>query len=91
MDQSSYVGIFYFLDSPFEYQVGYIDEFDFSYEIFNSCDTEFVPADLLAIFSDLGQLRRLCPHKSLRAAPSVFGMENFHKLWSCYQLNFPLK
>ena len=44
MDRSSYVGIFEFLDSPFEQKFSDLDEFDFSYEIFNYYDTEFVPA-----------------------------------------------
>ena len=49
MDQSSYVGIFEFLDSPFEQQVSDPDEFDFSYEFFNSCDTKFVPTDSISL------------------------------------------
>ena len=43
MDWSSYVGLFESLDSSFEQQVSDPDEFDFSYEFFNSYDTEFVP------------------------------------------------
>ena len=43
MDRSSFVGLFEFLDSPFEQQVSDPDEFDFSYRFLNSCDTEFVP------------------------------------------------
>ena len=42
MDWSSYVGLFEFFESPFK-QVSDPDEFDFSYEFFNSCDTKFVP------------------------------------------------
>ena len=49
MDRSSYFGIFYFLDSPFEQQVSNPHEFDFSYEFFNSCDTEFVPTDSISL------------------------------------------
>ena len=49
MDRSSYVGLVEFLDSPFEQQVSDPDEFDFSYEFFNSCDTEFVPADSISL------------------------------------------
>ena len=33
------------MDSPSEQQVSDPYEFDFSYEFFNSCDIEFVPAD----------------------------------------------
>ena len=49
MDWYSYVGIFEFLESPFEQQVSDPDEFDFSYEIFNFCDTKFVPADSISL------------------------------------------
>ena len=42
---SSYVGLIESLDSFFEQQVSDPDEFDFSYEFFNSCDTDFFPAD----------------------------------------------
>ena len=44
MDRSSYVGLVESFDSSFEQQVSDPDEFDYSYEFFNSCDTEFVPA-----------------------------------------------
>ena len=49
MYQSSYVGLVEFLDSPFEQQVSDPDEFDFSYEFFNSCDTEFFLADSISL------------------------------------------
>ena len=49
MDQSSYVGLFEPLDSPFEQQVSDLDEFDFSYRFLNSCDTEFVPAEPISL------------------------------------------
>ena len=49
MDQCSYVGLFEFLDSPFEQRVIDPDEFDFSYEFSNSCDTEFVPIDYISL------------------------------------------
>ena len=49
MDRSSYIGIFDFLNSPFEQQVSDPDEFYFSYEFFNSCDIEFVPADSISL------------------------------------------
>ena len=42
---SSYVGLVESFESFFEEQVSDPDEFDFSYEFFNSHDTEFVPAD----------------------------------------------
>ena len=48
MDRSSYVGIFDYLDSPFEQQVNDPDEFDFSYEFFKSYDTAFVPVDCIS-------------------------------------------
>ena len=48
-DLSSYVGLIESFDSPFEQQVNDPDEFDFSYEFFNSCDTEFVPADSISL------------------------------------------
>ena len=34
---------------PFKQQVSDLDEFDFSYEFFDSCDTEFVPADSISL------------------------------------------
>ena len=37
------------MDSPFEQQVSDPDEFDFSYEFFNSCDIEFVPVDSISL------------------------------------------
>ena len=48
-DFSSYVGLVESFDSFFEQQVSDPDEFDFSYEFFNSCDTEFVPADSISL------------------------------------------
>ena len=48
-DLSSYVGLVESLDSPFEQQVSDPDEFDFSYEFFNSCDIDFVPADSISL------------------------------------------
>ena len=45
MDRSSYVGLFEFLDSPLEQQFSDPNEFYFSYEFFNCCDIDFVPAD----------------------------------------------
>ena len=48
MHRYSYVGIFEFLDSPFEHQVGDPNEFDFSYEFFNSHDTKFVLVDSIS-------------------------------------------
>ena len=45
-DLSSYVGL---VESSFEQQVSDLDEFDFSYEFFNSCDIEFVPADSISL------------------------------------------
>ena len=44
-DLSSYVGLVKSFDSSFEQKVSDPDEFDFSYEFFNSYDTEFVLAD----------------------------------------------
>ena len=49
MGRSSYVGLFEFLDSPLEQQVSDPNEFDFSYEFFNSCNTEFVPIDSISL------------------------------------------
>ena len=49
IDWSSFVGLVEFLDSPFKQQVSDPDEFDFSYEFFNSCDTEFVPTDSISL------------------------------------------
>ena len=37
------------MDSPFEQQVSDPDEFDFSYDFFNSCDIEFVPTGSLSL------------------------------------------
>ena len=42
-DLSSYSHLVESLDSSFEPQISDPDEFDFSYEFFNSRDTEFVP------------------------------------------------
>ena len=47
--QSPYVGLVESFDSSFKQQVSDQDEFDFSYEFFNSCDTEFVPADSISL------------------------------------------
>ena len=44
MDWSSYFDLVESLDSPIEHQVSDPDEFDFSYEFFNFCHIEFVPA-----------------------------------------------
>ena len=46
---SSYVGLVESFDSSFEQQVSDPDEFDFSYEFFNSCNTEFVPTDSISL------------------------------------------
>ena len=48
-DLSSYVGLVESFDSFFEQQVSDPDEFDFSYEFFNSYDIEFVPADSISL------------------------------------------
>ena len=48
-DISSYVGLVESFDSSFEQQVNDPNEFDFSYEFFNSCDTEFVPIDSISL------------------------------------------
>ena len=48
-DLSSFVGLVESFDSFFEQQVSDLDEFDFSYEFFNSCDTEFVPTDSISL------------------------------------------
>ena len=37
------------MDSPFHRQVSDPDEFYFSYEFYNSCDTEFVPTDSISL------------------------------------------
>ena len=49
-DLSSYVGLVECFDSSFEQQVSDPDEFDFSYEFFNSRDTEFVLVDSISLF-----------------------------------------
>ena len=49
MDRSSYVGLVDFLDSSFEHQVSDPDEFDFSFEFFNSFDTEFSLVDSISL------------------------------------------
>ena len=46
---SSYVGLVESLDSSFEQQVSDSDEFDFSYEFFDSLDIEFVPTDSISL------------------------------------------
>ena len=46
---SSYVGIVESFYSSFKQQVSDPDEFDFSYEFFNSCDIEFVSADSISL------------------------------------------
>ena len=48
-DLSSYVGLVESFDSSFEQQVSDPDEFYFSYEFFNSYDTEFVPTDSISL------------------------------------------
>ena len=48
-DLSSYVGLVESFGSSFQQQVSDLDEFDFSYEFFNSCDTEFVPTDSISL------------------------------------------
>ena len=57
MDWSPYVCIFESLDSPFKQQVSDPDEFDFSYEFFNSYDIEFVPADSISLVDFCSLLR----------------------------------
>ena len=49
MDRSSYVVLVESFDSSFEQQVSDPDEFYFSYEFFNSYDTEFVPTDSISL------------------------------------------
>ena len=49
IEWSPYVGIIESFESSFEQQASDPDEFDFSYEIFNSCDTEFVPTDSISL------------------------------------------
>ena len=49
MDQSSYFCLVESFDYSFEQQVSDPDEFDFSYEFFNSRDTEFVLADSMSL------------------------------------------
>ena len=46
---SSYVGLVESFDSSFEQEVSDPDELDFSYEFFNSHDTEFVPANSISL------------------------------------------
>ena len=48
-DLSFYVGLVECFDSSFEQQVSDLDEFDFSYEFFNSRDTKFVPTDSISL------------------------------------------
>ena len=48
-DWSSYVDLVESFDSYFEQQVSDPDEFDFSYEVFNSCDTDFVSTDSISL------------------------------------------
>ena len=48
-DLSSYVGLVEFFYSFFEQQVSDPDEFDFSYEFFDSLDIEFVPTDSISL------------------------------------------
>ena len=55
---SSYVGLVESFDSSFEQKVSDPDEFDFSYEFFNSHDTEFVPANSISL-ADFRFLLRL--------------------------------
>ena len=49
MDQSSFVGLVEFLDTPFKQQVSDPDEFDFSYEFFNSYDIDFFPTNSISL------------------------------------------
>ena len=49
IDRSSYVGFVESLDSLFKQQFIDPNEFDFSYIFFNSCDTEFVPANSISL------------------------------------------
>ena len=46
---SSCVGLVESFHSSFEKEVSDPDEFDLSYEFFNSCDTEFVPANSISL------------------------------------------
>ena len=46
---SSYVGLVESFDSSFEQQVSNLNEFEFSYEFFNSCDIEFVPTNFISL------------------------------------------
>ena len=46
---SSYVDLVESFDSSFEQQVSDPNEFDFSYEFFNSYDTELVPTDSISL------------------------------------------
>ena len=48
-DLSFYVGLVESFDSSFEQQVSDADEFDFSYEFFNSYDTEFVSSYCISL------------------------------------------
>ena len=48
-DLSFYDGLVESFNSSFEQQVNDLDEFDFSYEFFNSHDTEFVPIDSISL------------------------------------------
>ena len=48
-DLSSYVCLVESFYSSFKQQVSDLDEFYFSYELFNSCDTKFVPTDSISL------------------------------------------
>ena len=47
--RSPSIGLVEFSNSPYDQQVSDADEFDFSYEFFNSCDIEFVPTDSISL------------------------------------------
>ena len=49
INQSPSIGLVESSNSPFDQQVSDPDEFDFSYEFFNSCDIEFVPTDSISL------------------------------------------
>ena len=48
-DLSSYIGLVESFDFSFEHQVSDLDEFDSSYEFFDSLDIEFVPIDSISL------------------------------------------
>ena len=49
IDQSPSIGLIESSNSPFDQQVSDPNKFDFSYEFFNFCDTEFFPADSISL------------------------------------------